>query len=230
MLQLTACTLYTQHHLVVTISIYLANFSFTGFIPTAATAAFFHINSLEKRKEKSECQTGRLNDVFCSWQTRRARVSFKVLKKKKTQWRQSDNRRTKAKRKLAVSRTKGMKEKSAAVMWWWGRGGGEKAECHTRSVTDSGSTAVYCPSGHRWSEGRWCPPRCCRETRRAQICLLSASATRCGRFLQWQQKCGLIRLLFLSTALYFSFGFHHYRCRQKGRLQGDFSAGAVLNC
>lgn len=34
------------------------------------------------------------------------------------------------KRKLAVSRTKGMKEKSAAVMWWWGWG-----KVKRRSVT-----------------------------------------------------------------------------------------------
>lgn len=118
-------------------------------------------------------------------------VSKSYLKKKKTRWRQRDNRRTEARGSWLWAEQREWKKKSAAVMWWWGWGwgvGGAKAECHTRSVTDSGSTAVCCPSGHQWWEGRWCPPRCCLETRRAQICLLSASATRCGRFLQWQQQ------------------------------------------
>lgn len=52
------------------------------------------------------------------------------------------------------------------------------------SVTGFGSTEVCCPSAHQWLEGRWCPLRCCPETHRVQICLRSASVTRCGRFLQ----------------------------------------------
>lgn len=112
------------------------------------------------------------------------------IKKKKTRWRQSDGKKTEAGGSWLWAEQKGNERKKSAAVMWWGVGGVEKAECQPRSVTDSGSTAVCCPSGRRWWEGRWCPPRCCLETRRVRICLRSASATRCGRFLQWkQQRC-----------------------------------------
>lgn len=87
--------------------------------------------TLWRKEKKSECQTRRLHEVFCLWQTRRARVSFKVLlKKKKTRWRQRDNRRTEARGSWLWAEQREWKKKSAAVMWWWG-GGGEKAESQT---------------------------------------------------------------------------------------------------
>lgn len=53
-----------------------------------------------------------------------------------------------------------------------------------QSVTGSGSTGVCCPSARQWLAGHLYLRHCCLETRRVQICLLSASVTRCGRFLQ----------------------------------------------
>lgn len=105
----------------------------------------------------------------------------------KTQWKAEKEMKDRGRRELAVSRAKGMKEK----VQLWCDDGGERGEvedrCHARSVTGSGSTEVCCPSARQWSGEHWCPPRCCPETRRVQICPLSASVTRCGRFLQGQQ-------------------------------------------
>lgn len=51
-------------------------------------------------------------------------------------------------------------------------------------VTGFGSTGVCCPSARQWLVGHLCPRHCCLETHHAPIYPLSASVTRCDRFLQ----------------------------------------------
>lgn len=69
------------------------------------------------------------------------------------------------------------------------------------SVTDSGSTGVCCPSARQWLVGRLCPRHCCLETHRVQICPLSASVTRCGKFLQREIQERQIQMLFCLNSL-----------------------------
>lgn len=83
------------------------------------------------------------------------------------------------------------------------------------SVTGSGSTAVCCPFARRWSAGHLCPLHCCRETRRAQICLLSASATQCGRFLQKEKskiQKNKVSVQNLTWKISYLFSLFNYLC------------------
>lgn len=107
---------------------------------------------------------------FHSWQKRSAQVSSKV--EYKTEWQVERSGQSKE--------GVGRKQSEQKVHRWCD----VEEEFQGFSVTGSGSTAVCCPSARQWWGGRWCPRRCCPETRRVQICLLSASVTRCGRFLQ----------------------------------------------
>lgn len=75
-----------------------------------------------------------------------------------------------------------------------------------QSVTGSGSTGVCCPSARQWLAGHLYLRHCCLETRRVQICLLSASVTRCDRFLQTN-----LRNIEEEKKLHFC-NVHHLNC------------------
>lgn len=76
------------------------------------------------------------------------------------------------------------KQEQKVHRWWNVKVDLEEESVMRLSVTGSGSTEVCCLSARQWLVGHLCPLRCCLEIRRAQICPLSASVTRYGRFLQ----------------------------------------------